>query len=89
MKIESPDHKNQAKTFKNQDQCFGAAVSGATYRISHIYLYNKEKTCFFVRPSTFYIFHYFSKSIVANGKIIIEIGFNNYKECKWKKIFEK
>ena len=44
---------------------------------------------FFVRPSTFYIFHYFSKSIVANGKIIIEIGFNNYKECKWKKIFEK
>ena len=52
-------------------------------------LYNKEKTCFFVRPSTFYIFHYFSKSIVANGKIIIEIGFNNYKECKWKKIFEK
>ena len=46
MKIESPDHKNQAKTFKNQDQCFGAAVSGATYRISHIYLYNKEKTCF-------------------------------------------
>ena len=49
-------------------------------------LYNKEKTCFFVRPSvrpsTFYIFHYFSKSIVANGKIIIEIGFNNYKKCK-------
>ena len=40
------------------------------------YLYNKEKTCFFVRPSvrpsTFYFFCYFSKNSNFIQKIIIE-----------------
>ena len=41
-----------------------------------IYLYNKEKTCFFVRPSVrqhFYISRYFSKSNIDNKKIISEL----------------
>ena len=37
---------------------------------------------------TFYNFHNFSKSIVANEKIITEIGSNNCKERNWKKILK-
>ena len=44
--------------------------------------------CQSVCPSTFYIFHNFSKSIAANEKIITEIGLNNCKERNWKKILK-
>ena len=53
-----------------------------------IYLYNKEKTCFFVRLSvclsTFLILIYFSKSIIVTQKIIIELRVKNSKEGNWK-----
>ena len=62
-----------------------------TKRISFhksIYLYNKEKTYFFVRPSvclsTFLILSYFSKSIIVTQKIIIELRLKNSKEGNWK-----
>ena len=46
-----------------------------------LYLYNKEKTSFFVRPSVnIFYFRYFSKIIIVDVKVIIEIGLNNYKE---------
>ena len=52
------------------------------------HLYNKEKTCFFVRPSvclsTFLILSYFSKSIIVTQKIIIELRLKNSKEGNWK-----
>ena len=51
------------------------------------HLYNKEKTCFFVRPSvclsTFLILSYFSKSIIVTQKII-ELRLKNSKEGNWK-----
>ena len=60
-----------------------AKVTKGDAKTSLLHLYNKEKTCFFVRPSVrqhFYISRCFSKSNIDTKKIISELGLNNFKE---------
>ena len=39
--------------------------------------------CPSVRPSTFHIFCYLTKSISVIEKIMTELGWKNSKECNW------